>query len=531
MTDAEENLAQTQDVYSSAIFLSLLVLVGEFLRLTSAAPSVHGSAVGLHAVLASASTASLGALLATRRHPRQQLAVFVCAVLIALYIPVLLWAAVRWRLGGRPFEAFKDAHVAMCSLGLVVPRSFRLGVVALVVFFLASLGIHFWLVASDTPRALLPSTEPGASVVAAVVGAAVLWARKRRREQTLAYLRVEAESTALLRMSAVFRKFREQLSQQLALLSAGLQELRISAFELQLVERASRAVTCLEEVRDRLSGPFAASGAASTPPATASATGLSPDEREFYARDAHVVARTMSWMTLGLSVVLVPMHRALLPISVLASWSLLGLVALAALAILHRTRDRPSEARDVALCFAVTIPWFAIIAFTQPAFAERHQAFEPLLAVKMGIVLMPLMVPRRWWISLTAMVLLVVEALVLFYINHFDKLGDRIPANEPWSTLVYFFIGCALVLTREHRRVASLRRLRAEREVAVLGRHSALSLALLDETGSPLQVLAFSIGVLLKKHPDDDQLRRMDQAVHAFASVRDDIFVVNVQHA
>jgi hypothetical protein len=531
MTDVEEGLDRTRDHYLSAILLALLVLISQLLRWACDVSSQRPAWVWLDALLAAVSLAFLAALLATRRQPRRRLALVASASLIALCVPVSLCAAARWRFCGRPFEAFKDAHVAMCSLGLLVPRSLWLGVVALVVLFLASLGIHVWLVTSDTPPALLPSTEPGASIVAAIVGATVLWARKRRCDQTGAYLSAEAEAAALRRFSDVFATVREQLSQQLLVLRVGLRELRTQSIEPKLVERASRAVTILEVVRDQLSRLFSASTAAPQPtPPSATAT-LSPDEREFYARDAHATARTMAWMTLGLSLVLVPLLRSVLPAFVLALWSLLGLVASVALAILHRTRSRPSEAHDVALCFSVTLPWFAIMAFTQPAFAMRPQAFEPLVAVKMGIVLMPLLVPRRWWISLTAMLLLFVEAVALFYVNHFDKLRDRIPANDPWSTLLYFLIGCALVLTREHRRVASLRRLRAEREVATLGRRSALSMTLLDQTGSPLQVLVISVGLLLKERPGDEQIRRMSQALDAFASLRDSIAGVDAPHA
>jgi hypothetical protein len=521
MTAVDERRTHARDDYSSAILLALLVLVSQLLRWASDAPSLRCSSIWLDALLVALSIASLAALLATRRRPRRQLALIVCASLIALSLPASLCAAARWRASGRPFEAFQDAHVAMCSLGLVVPRSLWLAVAALVAFFLVSLGIHVWLLSGDTPRALLPSTEPSASIVAAIVGAAVLWARKRRCDQTGAYLRAEAEAAALRRLSGMFATVREQLCQKLAVLRAGLLQLGMHTVEPHLVERASRAVASLEAVGDRLERLGCAAAPQPTPAAVKPT--LSPEEREFYARDAHTVARAMAWMTLGLSLILVPLLRPVLPATVLVLWSLLGLVASVALALLHRTRNRPCEAHAIALCFAVTIPWFVIMAFTHPAFAMYPQAFEPLVAVKMGIVVMPLMVPRRWWVSLTAMVLLFAEAVALFYVNHFDRLRERIPANDPWSTLLYFLIGCALVLTREHRRVASLRRLRAEREIAALGRQSALSLTLLDETGSPLQVLSMCIGMLAQERPHDEQIVRMTQAVRDFVSLRDSI--------
>jgi hypothetical protein len=166
------------------------------------------------------------------------------------------------------------------------------------------------------------------------------------------------------------------------------------------------------------------------------------------------------------------------------------------------------------------------VAFTQPAFAQRQQAFEPLVALKTGIVLMPLLVPRRWWLSLTVMALLALEGVTLFYADHIDWLRALVPMSEPWTMLPYLVIGCALVATREHRRVASLRRLRAEREIAVLTRQSALSLGLLDKMGSPMQVLTISVELLMEMHPDDEQLRRVDDAVRAVAVLRDRISAV-----
>jgi hypothetical protein len=527
LTDADEGRVQARDAYSSAIFLALLVLVGQALRLGTA-PAAQGSPAWLQVALAIAAMVSLAALLATRHVPREELALCVCALLIASYIPVSLCAATRWARDGRPFEAFTDSHVVMCSLGLVLPRSFRLGVAALVLLCLASLGIYAWLVASGTPRALLPSSEPGATVVATLVGAAVLVARKRRRDQTLAYLHVEAEATVLVRASTVFAAIREQLGAELKVLAAGLAALQgRGGASRSLVERARRAVVSLEGVRNGLADLFAAPRAA---PVACACTGpLRPEEREFYARDAHAIARTMARMTLALCLLLVPLYRAILPGFVLAVWSLLGLVAAATVLLLQRTR--PAETRDVALALAVTIPWFVILPYSQRGFALHPQPFEPLIAVKMGIVLMPLLIPRRWWIGVSAMLLLVAEALALFYLEHFDQLRDRIPASEPWTTLLYFLIGAALVLTREHRRVASLRRLRAEREVAVLVRHSALSLALLDQTGSPLQVLTISVGMLVADQPHDEELRRMEAAVRALASLREHISCVDPRRA
>jgi hypothetical protein len=529
MTDPDESLSHARDAYSSAIFLVLLVLCGGLLRFASAA-SAPGSAPWLHVVWTGAAVASLATLLATRQQPLPRLALVVCALFIALYLPISLWGAAGWRLSGRPFEAFKDPHVIMCSLGLVVPRSFRVGVAALVVYCLASLGIYYWLVSGGTPRALLPSTEPAASIVAALVGVAVLWARKCRRDQTRAYLRVEAEAAALFRLCAAFGAIRKRLCQQLSLLDTGLAEVQVlEAGAQQRIELARRSVARLGSVCDRLSSLAPSSSVAPSDckqlqqAAADKPARLTPDELTFYARDANAIARVMSWMTLGLALAVVPMMVGVLPAFVLALWSLTGLVGFVSLIILYRTRARPSETLGVALAFAVTVPWFVIIAFTQPAFAAHQQAFEPLLGLKMGIVLMPLLLPRRWWISYATMGLLVVEALALFYVNHFDRMRDRIPASEPWSILIYCLIGCALVLTREHRRVASLRLLRAERDVVMLAHHAALANTVLDQMGSPLQVLAINVGLLLDERPSDEQLRRMHESVRTLSSLRDRI--------
>jgi hypothetical protein len=84
--------------------------------------------------------------------------------------------------------------------------------------------------------------------------------------------------------------------------------------------------------------------------------------------------------------------------------------------------------------------------------------------------------------------------------------------SEPWVTALYLFIAVAILMMREQRRVASLRRLRNDQEGAALTRQAHLSTLLLDRVGSPLQTLHLSIDLLRDRGVATSDIEEIRQA-------------------
>jgi hypothetical protein len=250
---------------------------------------------------------------------------------------------------------------------------------------------------------------------------------------------------------------------------------------------------------------------------------LSEAERQFYARDAQDSTRTLvvSLLVVALASLFAARQRSLL---LQLLFGAQGVVLLVIFWILQRTRARPSERRGVALYLASMLPFLAILVYSQHQMARGgSEAFEPLTATKLSIIVAALAAPRRRWIGLTIIFVAAIEGLAIFYLFHFDALRDRIPMAEPWPILLYALVAMGLLVMREQRRVASLWRLRADREAAALLRQSGLLLAVLDQMGTPLQVLTLETSIVRQQHPDRTDVVEMEQAVRTLTAVMGDV--------
>ena len=124
---ADEQLFHARDSYSSAALLACLVLTGQIVALVAFGSGRQAVPVEVRFALCIVAFCAVGYLVATRRRPHEQAAWAVCAILIAPFLLLAPWAAVRWGHIGGPWEAFFLPQIAMISLGLTVPRSPSLG--------------------------------------------------------------------------------------------------------------------------------------------------------------------------------------------------------------------------------------------------------------------------------------------------------------------------------------------------------------------------------------------------------------------
>ena len=249
MRHAEEELLDARDAYSSAILLALLVICGQVISFVTSWGGQQSIPIVVRLVLAAVAAIALGYLLTTRNAPRELMARITCLILIVPFLFLVPAAAVRWGQLGRPFEAFNTPQIAMVTAGLVVPRSFRLGIGLVLAFLVESLAIYAYYVRIGMPPASLPINEPAFAFIFAAIGVLVVVIRRSRRDHVLCHLRAEAKQMALAQVSSAFRMMVDKMVQPLGSLARtcdGIGDREQPAFE-----RARRAIERLTAVRAR----------------------------------------------------------------------------------------------------------------------------------------------------------------------------------------------------------------------------------------------------------------------------------------
>jgi hypothetical protein len=137
------------------------------------------------------------------------------------------------------------------------------------------------------------------------------------------------------------------------------------------------------------------------------------------------------------------------------------------------------------------------------------------------MALVPFVLPRWLWLGIAVEAVMGALCLGIYVMLDLGSQQHRIPYAEPWVTLLYCAVGIGLVVLRDQRRAASLSLLREEIEADAIARRSSVVLAILDETGSPLQVLSVSLGLLARRGGAiAPHVRRMTEAVESFAEAR-----------
>jgi len=140
---------------------------------------------------------------------------------------------------------------------------------------------------------------------------------------------------------------------------------------------------------------------------------------------------------------------------------------------------------------------------------------------KLIMAIVPLVLPRFLWLGIAVEAVMGALCLALYVLLDFGAQQHRIPYADPWTTLLFCAVGIGLVISREQRRAASVQLLREEVEAAARARRSAVLLAILDETGSPLQVLSFTIDTMASRRDAfATHVPRMIEAVNSFADAR-----------
>jgi hypothetical protein len=424
------------------------------------------------------SAAFLAYLVRGRARPNRKIVEAICAILIAYALILLPWTTVVWCQLGRPVEAFTVPQAAVVSIALVVPARWKFGIAAVCMFFAESLFAYFYArhVGLD---ALIPVTEPMATVSFGALGIGIFFLRRQRLDRVRQHIRVQAELQALQGIRPHFEHASDQLGTQIATLAGELAVLGDARSTI-----ASRAVGRLADLRGKLADLIAA------------------DDNEFSPRDVETRmlehdAQFGAILLTGLMVTVafpisVWMHEQAgdsVTLGIIAPF----FVALPTLLILVITRDRPSSRRALLATLALVAIALPLITYNQYWLRELGRPYAPFLGHKLFMGILGLTLATRLRIGVVLIVTVAATAIVTWFVLGLNARHDMIVYAEPWMTLIYMLIGLASLSIREERQIASIQLLRAQTEASAMRRRALMFLALRDRLNSPLQTLALGV--------------------------------------
>jgi hypothetical protein len=492
--DPAERQMYARDAQASATLLSLLIFLWGAVSIAFVPLWRFGVYNASNAFQVVVGALGLVYFLRTRERPRLPVALGAAVFAIVYTLVLVFWTSIIWCDKGRPWEAFTVPHAAIVTVALVMPYAFWLGTALMGLF--AAEGFAVYLYALHRDPGLVPVTEPVASITFAIIGIGLLVMRDRRRKLALQHIRLQSEVDAFRRVGPLFAHVHEDLEQHLARISSELDRLSSKLGLRSGSPLIGRSIGRLKSVSRRLGG--LANGD----------HGAEPEAGDLLARDARlgatVTAAVAAFATaVAAAVLAAPTFLAqgsLRTVVFLLALSLLGFLLLLYLVVI---RQRLSERRARWLVVALIGAILPLVSYNQTVLLGLHRPFTPLLGFKYAMVVLGLVAVSRRFMGIGLIVATALNGIVLYFVLGMGAQKDRIPLAEPWIMLVFMVIAIALQVMQEHRRVASIRLLRAQAEISALHRRAHLLEAAHDQLGSPLQALVLGLATLEKDHPPE----------------------------
>jgi hypothetical protein len=467
--------ASAGDAHRSATILSLLVFIWGALSLVIVPWEPFWIPDLSHTVV---SAALLVYLIRTRTRPNRRAAEAICALLIVYALLLLPWTTVVWGRLGRPLEAFTIPQAAVVSIALVVPARWRLGIAALCLFFAESLFAYFYARYLGL-EALIPITEPFATVGFAALGIGIFVLRRRRRDLVRRHVLAQAEVQALNRIRPQFERAREQLDTQITVLAAEVNQTSANGDGARSTV-VGRALDRLADLRGKL-GRLVSNPEVVTSPQEA--------ERRMLEHDAQLGAILLAGCAVAVGPpILVWIHAQVgdgLGLLLMAPF----LVDAVMLLYLVITRDRPSSRRALWATLVVVATVLPLITYNQKWLFELDRPYAPFLGHKLAMGLLGLTLATRFRIGIVLIVVIAASAIATWFALDLGAHHDIIVYSEPWVTLIYMLVGVVALLMREEWQIVSIQLVRAQTEASAMRRRALMFLALRDRLNSPLQTL------------------------------------------
>jgi hypothetical protein len=443
----------------------------------------------------------------TRRRPHTRFSYAFIAIVLIDTLTVLPWITMQWCVVGRPFEALNVPQVGLLTVPLVIPRSFGLGVAAMLAFLVEALFVTMYAMHIGM-EARLPIGEPQITTFLVMPALGLLVLRERRRRVARRHIQLQAESQALARLSPLFARLRSEVTTQLAVLAGELGAVTASPASASMGRSVDRLLIVDAKLGDLTDEalPPALDGGDTVHPVPTDA------EHAFLAADEQFGAIFFALVTLLLAVFSLPVGYRVLGASFAVSLTACAVAAAIVFVWLITTQRRPSRRRGRAAVMLLCLIILIAVSLNQLTFLAVPEPFMPFMGHKILMVMLGLTAASWFWLGLPIIVLTAADAVVLFYVLHFDHLRDRVSVVEPWTTLVFMAIGVVALLLRDQRRIASLALLRAESHVWGLHRRAMMLLALRDQLNTPLQTLVVGASRLALQNPSRD-VSRMEAAI------------------
>jgi hypothetical protein len=217
------------------------------------------------------------------------------------------------------------------------------------------------------------------------------------------------------------------------------------------------------------------------------------EERALVDRDSHNGALTIAMISTAGGTLAGAGFQTTLPEAALAYGGIAAL-GLASAALLVTRRRRPS--RRLATSIICVLTPSVIGASFVTTLAWKHAAYTaavPSVGTNLLLAALPVVLPRPRWLLLILEAVLFATSFATYYVLDLSSMLDRISFEHPWDVLDYAVIGIQVFMQSEHRRVTSLKLLRAEANLRALARHTMLLAALKDRVSTPLQVLTLGV--------------------------------------
>jgi len=138
--------------------------------------------------------------------------------------------------------------------------------------------------------------------------------------------------------------------------------------------------------------------------------------------------------------------------------------------------------------------------------AASHTAWLPLPGFRIYFLVLGILLSGSYVVNFALMSFFAVESLVLWYSLDLGNLPSVVLAQEPWVSLLYFVIACALLLFR-FRDEKLIQKLSDETaNMAAMKQMARIFLSLRDRANTPIQTLRISAELLKRRYPDAKDL-------------------------
>lgn len=169
-------------------------------------------------------------------------------------------------------------------------------------------------------------------------------------------------------------------------------------------------------------------------------------------------------------------------------------------------RHRQTHALCLAALLLLFVPLFPSMWLSEQTVAATGRAgqpWEPFFGHKVTAVGLAILGPGPVWFTPAIHVGLFVHAAALWSYLDLGAPAATVPTQEPWLSLAYLVISSVVYWVGVHHRNAVMR---TRTEAATYEATTNAFIAAHDLANTPLQNLELALGLIERRHPDEEQV-------------------------